>query len=100
MRRPFPLMFNVDSYHISMADDLAKARHEMRACAITSAGLDDNIRFNIINDLLVQPNIQWTLQYVSPKPLRIRPSLPTVIVIQLVKLGCGPFADKQFQTIF
>jgi hypothetical protein len=82
-----------------MADDLTKARHEVSACAITSAGLDNNIRLNFIDDLLVQPNIQRTLQYVGPKPLRIRPSLPAVIVIQLVKLVCGPFADKQFQTI-
>src|SRR5262249_5934208 len=85
MARSSLSLTRVDREHLAAPDHVAQRGQIARAAAERRARLDDPIGPYLVEHLLVDPQIEGTLQYVGAEPTRVAPRLRAPVVVELVE---------------
>ena len=66
---------DVDRHDLTVSHEIAQRREVQRASAAICPGLDDQLRARLVDDLLVDPEIEWVLERLCPEPRRSDPRI-------------------------
>ena len=76
MLRPVRLRLDVDREHLAVAEQVAERGEIEGAAAERRAGLDDQARSQLVQQLLVDPEVERALVRPHAEPARVGAGLP------------------------
>src|SRR5687767_3687923 len=77
---------DVDAHDLATSQEIADGSQEQGASPEIRPGLDDQLRADLVQDLLVVPEVKWALEYPVSEPERVPPRLFVAAVVEGVEL--------------
>src|ERR1700693_4474964 len=90
MRGTFGVRLDVDREDLAVPNQLAHRCQEKRAAAERGPALDNQLWAQFLQDLLVDPKVQWALQCAHSQPVGIAPCARVMVEKSVELVDNGP----------